>query len=209
MCSRFAEKSVLLAVVVVLTARPVVGDPAGKAADSGWAALELAETEVEGVRLCYEPSFAPDLEAAREAIRAQLPARFEQRKQIDTACGWRDAILARVNEILGIDADNAMPGRQRQFLETFRATADAVLPWDPARADVGYCLVSQSTIKSYLQRGGELPGFRYDPRTDRVTCEREANTSDKNASLSPQLPLPVPAEGDLGKEVANALKLYE
>jgi hypothetical protein len=112
-----------------------------------------------------------------------------------------DEVIARINQILGIAPDDPVATQQKRFLGSLAGF------WSRAE-DTRFYLAKSATIKAHLRTGHSLPGFSYDPVSDNLTYQFDADSRTDTRGLPADVPLLVKGERGLAAEVNDALTSY-
>jgi hypothetical protein len=151
----------LLCLVVNLASASQAGRP-----DDPWAPFDLVTIETEVATIRLEPELLEHREAIVERVtefvtavrgRAVARERFAERS---------DEITGRVNATLGFEPDAIQAAQQQVMIAGFLRLMSVYFA-EPDELDIR--VVLQDTVKAHLRDGGSLPGFTYDPETDRCT----------------------------------------
>lgn len=124
---------------------------------TGWEALNLGSTTIEGTRVFYEKCLEPNLPVFEAEYRKVLA----ERERVRAFVGKRQEILADIRRIIGWTDPNGetLSLSVLGFLEGFR------------QARQTYYLVTRPTLKAFLRSGGQLPDFIYDKAKDTAFYE--------------------------------------
>ncbi len=120
----------------------------------GWKQLNLRETILAGTKVHYEQSLEPNL----PSLERSLTKLAEGRENLAKVLSRREEILAEINRILGVTEPDI-----KDQNETLMTVGRSALQTKPT-----FYLVTKSTTKDFLRRGGQLPDFDYDRQTDTV-----------------------------------------
>ena len=134
-----------------------------------WTKLNLSSTIIDGTKIYYEKSFEPNLPLFKKMYDQFLA----EKSIIDSILSKKNQILSDINNILGIEDPNILTQDRilSQLLSAFSSLEIKPL-----------YIVKKSTIKDFLDSGGQLPKISYDKANDYVGYEFNIELTDKNYS---------------------------
>ena len=134
-----------------------------------WTKLNLSSTIIDGTKIYYEKSFEPNLPLFKKMYDQFLA----EKSIIDSILSKKNQILSDINNILGIEDPNILTQDRilSQLLSAFSSLEIKPL-----------YIVKKSTIKDFLDSGGQLPKISYDKANDYVDYEFNIEFTDKNYS---------------------------
>jgi len=137
-----------------------------------WKDFDLKEVKVEAGTIYIDSEY---LSQEKEIIEAFKPFGQEELKgtsSLRPANIKTEEIIDSVNHVLGFTPDKQRIAKQRAILTTFhQATRITFAKPDKLR----FYVVGSERIKTYLRKGGLLPGFDYNAATDQGTWSVEAS----------------------------------
>jgi hypothetical protein len=134
-----------------------------------WEVMDLPSVRGERVTIYYDKTLDGDPQAAVASYE-----RFVASRKSSPIEGREADILRDINAIVGIPASPELAKSQQTLLgliHGFRGMAPPTI-----------CFLKMSTIKSYLEGGGQIPQYSYNAQEKRATFKFEASLGEQPAS---------------------------
>ena len=162
---------------------------------SGWLQLDLVRTTMAGTTVYYEKALEPNL----PVFERHFESFVDERAGAPDLVSRREEIIADINGILGaVDANSS---EQCEMLERLVGVLFEVEPT--------FYLIRTSTIKAFLQAGGELPDCTYDRAADKVMYNPQLHwNSGENPPTEIDCCVPVRSDVEFGEYVSTVLDAF-
>ena len=152
-------------------------EPSTQPERSPWEALDLASVSVQRGTLHYERSLEESVPAVVRQLEGFLKARERTARQAQGLLDESERILAGINRVIGGSRSPSFARAQSRMLGgLLKRIAEIHTPDE-------FNLVTRGMVKDYLRRGGSLPGFHYEKKSDTATFRfRSSLTSSRNSN---------------------------
>lgn len=136
-----------------------------EAENAPWTALGLEQTNFDSSSLYFEKSLAAKVKAVKTIYQQFSEEARACRKQAETLLTRADDLVSEANRLIGGTPPKEMQASWKNFVGNLAKTS---VPLSKKGTRFALCLVTRSTIKDFLRKGGSLPDFSYDRAHDTV-----------------------------------------
>lgn len=132
-----------------------------------WAPLGLIQIKSKFGTIFLDPALGQKRDEIKSAIESVLSAHKASVRSLRFVLRRKQEILDVANEILGCAPNKKQSAMQENVLEFFSTTPLLNLAQP---GELGLYVLLKPKTKEYLKNGAQLPGFSYDPKTDKASA---------------------------------------